>query len=304
MPTQKKQRPQRRVTVAQRLEYVLISLLLGFFRVLGLDGASFVAGKFTRFVGPLLRSIARRGEDNLRLIFPDWSDAQIKATMGDVWENLGRTAGEYAHLDKLSVTGNHPRIQVEGVENIMPLAIDPGRAIFVTGHFANWEAAGIAADQMGLRFGFVYRALNNPLIDELITRKRAAVSKSVQIQKGIAGARPMVDALQDKISIAFLADQRLRTGGIPVPFMGHAAMTAPAAARLAIRHDLPVVPISNVRLNGARFKISVRKPIEFAASGDFSADVFALTEKINAALEKEVRAQPGQWLWLHRRWAK
>ncbi|MEM8771456.1 MAG: lauroyl acyltransferase [Pseudomonadota bacterium] len=300
--------PQRRsnrpVTLAHRFEFAVVVILMGLFRLLGVDRASAFSGYALRFLGPKLRSISKRGETNLRLIFPDWNERQVRDTISTVWENLGRTAAEYAHLDQFTTQGEAARIQHRGVEKILHLKEDPGRAVFVTGHFANWEIAGIVAQELGLEFGFVYRALNNPLIDEMIIKKRGAVTTRRQIPKGVAGARPMIDLLKDGLSIAFLADQKLNTGGISVPFMGHKAMTAPAAARIAVRFNLPVVPITTERADGARFNVEIHSPIDFTPTGDLLADVEALTIKINEALEAQIRKRPGEWLWFHRRWPK
>ncbi len=300
--------PQRRgnrpVTFGHRIEFAFVVAMLSFFRLFPVDFASKALGALLRTIGPLLRPISKRGEDNLRLIFPDWSEEQVRKTIADVWENLGRTAAEYAHLDKFSVDGEDPRIVAEGVDDILHVFDDPGRAVFVSGHFANWEISGITANQLGLRFGVIYRSLNNPLVDELIIARRAKTTTRRQIPKGPAGARPLVDLLKDNCSIAFLADQKLNAGGIRVPFLGRLAMTAPAAARLAVRFKLPVIPISTERLNGAHFRVTTHPPIDFAATGDLPKDVEALTIKINEALERDIRDRPGQWLWLHRRWPK
>ncbi len=303
LPERRSNRP---ITLAHRIEYALVVAMLRFFRLLGLDRASALSGRFSRFIGPKLRSLTKRGEDNLRRVFPDWSEEKISETLKEVYENLGRTGAEYAHLDKLSNFGDDPRIVCEGVDRITHIwnPGGPARAIFVTGHFANWEVTGINARELGLKFGVIYRALNNPLVDEMIIKKRGDAATRRQIPKGMAGARPLIDLLKDGYSVAILADQKLNTGGIPVPFMGRMAMTAPAAARLAVRFNLPVVPISNERLDGAYFKVTVNDPIPFERTGDLVADVEALTIKINEFLERDIRARPGQWLWLHRRWPK
>ncbi|MBT8473233.1 MAG: lysophospholipid acyltransferase family protein, partial [Marinicaulis sp.] len=300
LPERRSNRP---ITLGHRVEFIIARILLGFFRVIGIDAASFIAGKFLRITGPLIRPASRRGEENLRMAFPDWSDKKINAVMKDVWENLGRTGAEYAHLDKLHVSGENPRIISEGRDRVVDAFKNTNRAVFVTGHFANWEVSGIAAHQQELKFAVIYRALNNPLLDEWIIEKRGQVMTRRQIPKGIAGARPLIDALKQDYSLAFLADQKLNTGGIRVPFMGFDAMTAPAAARIAVRFNLPVIPNVVERLNGAYFKVTSYDPIEFLPSGDLVGDVEALTIKINEFLETEIRKNPGQWLWLHRRWA-
>ena len=301
LPDRRSNRP---ITIGHRLEYAIVVALFGLFRLLGLDRASALGGAGARFLGKILPRVSIRAENNLRMVYPDWDDNKIRETVGDVWENLGRTAAEYSHLNALTTTGEDPRIEVFGAKEITPLLIERGSGIFITGHFANWEVAGITATQLGLPFGFIYRASNNPLVDELIINKRAAVMTTRQIPKGWEGARGFIDLLKDRHSIAILMDQKLTTGGILVPFMGHMAMTSPAAARLALRFDLPLIQISTERLDGAHFKVTVHQPISFEQTGDLFADIEKLTVKINEALEKDVRAKPGQWLWLHRRWPK
>ncbi len=299
-----KRRSNRPVTIGHRLEYAIVVALFGLFGLLGIDRASAFGGASAKFFGRILGRVSQRAVNNLRMVYPDWDDKKIQETVDEVWENLGRTAAEYAHLKALTTTGGDPRIEVVGAKEITPLLIERGCAIFITGHFANWEVAGITATQLGLPFGFIYRASNNPLVDELIIKKRAAVMTTRQIPKGWDGARGFIDLLKDRHSIAILMDQKLTTGGIPVPFMGHTAMTSPAAARLALRFNLPLVQISTERLHGAYFKVVVHDPIPFEPSGNLGADIEKLTIKINEALEKDVRARPGQWLWLHRRWPK
>ena len=92
--------------------------------------------------------------------------------------------------------------------------------------------------------------------------------------------------------------------GIPVPFFGADAMTAPALAQLALRLTCPVVPVRVKRLEGANFQVIVSPPIEFTSSGDQQADLLAYMTKINAIIEGWIRDTPGQWLWLHNRWPK
>jgi KDO2-lipid IV(A) lauroyltransferase len=79
-------------------------------------------------------------------------------------------------------------------------------------------------------------------------------------------------------------------------------MTTPAPAALALKLKVPMIFASNKRLGGARFAVTVYPPLEFTPSGDDDADMRAMTEAINLRLEEMVRADPGQWLWIHRRW--
>jgi lauroyl/myristoyl acyltransferase len=48
--------------------------------------------------------------------------------------------------------------------------------------------------------------------------------------------------------------------------------------------------------------MSYHAPVQFTPSGDHDRDVLALTTQINDVLEQMIRAEPSQWLWVHRRW--
>jgi lauroyl/myristoyl acyltransferase len=42
--------------------------------------------------------------------------------------------------------------------------------------------------------------------------------------------------------------------------------------------------------------------VEFTPSGDDARDIHALTAANTVGIEEMVRADPGQWLWIHNRW--
>jgi KDO2-lipid IV(A) lauroyltransferase len=90
--------------------------------------------------------------------------------------------------------------------------------------------------------------------------------------------------------------------GIPVPFFGHPAMTAPALAEFALRYDLPLIPARVVRKRGgAYFNAKVYPPLEFTRTGDKEKDIMTA---VNAMIESWVREYPDQWFWVHKRWPK
>ncbi len=297
-------RSNRPVTIAHRVEYAAVVVLGAIFRLLGVDAASAIAGRFTRIVGPMFTSISNRARTNLKIAFPEWDDDRIASTTRDVWENLGRTSAEFAHLAAFAPDAHPNRVVIDGAEKLSAIRKAASPVIFVSGHLANWEVMSIALHAAGIDYLTVYRAANNPLVDGLIIRERAKVMSRRLAPKGKRGGRDMIDAIKSGASIAMLVDQKLTSGGVASPFFGKKAMTAPAAARLSLKYGAPIVPISVERLNGTHFKLTVHDAVRFEPSGDTIADTQSLTDAINLELEKMVRATPGQWLWLHRRWPK
>ncbi|MGL4242931.1 MAG: lipid A biosynthesis lauroyl acyltransferase, partial [Beijerinckiaceae bacterium] len=78
----------------------LVHLVFGFLRLLGPRRASDLGGFLTRLVGPLLPA-HRTAIGNIRAVFPDMPDAEVRRIARGAWENLGRTGAEYAHLHHL-----------------------------------------------------------------------------------------------------------------------------------------------------------------------------------------------------------
>jgi KDO2-lipid IV(A) lauroyltransferase len=115
------------------------------------------------------------------------------------------------------------------------------------------------------------------------------------------GAREIVTALKGGAAIAMLMDQKLNEG-LPVPFFGRPAMTAPAIAQFALKFRCPVYPARAERLGGSRIRVTVLPPLDIRETGDKEADIFKILTDINMLLESWIRERPEQWLWIHRRW--
>ena len=283
-----------------RIEAVLFRALIAGSRTLGLDIAAAIGAFVGRNIGPRIAR-SQRARRNLKRAFPEKDDAEIAAIIRDMWDNLGRTAVELAHLEKFHCYETGGRIEITGVEHIDRARDSQNGAIYVAGHFANWELLPLGASQRGVHVAGVYRAPNNRRIDDWILAKRRSLIAPIQIPKGASGARELVGHLRTGGHIAMLVDQKMNDG-IAVPFFGRDAMTPPAAAILAIKYGCPIIPATIERLNGSRFRVTAFPPLDVLLTGDQETDVLAILTEINSLLESWIRARPAQWLWLHNRW--
>jgi KDO2-lipid IV(A) lauroyltransferase len=291
----------RALSLTQKLRYgaeaALFMAFMGFFRLIGLDAASAVGGFIGRHIFSLTR-VTARARENLALAFPEKTVVEREVIIRAMWDNLGRVVAEYAHLDKFDLHGPDPRIRIENVPEVEKIR---GQGVLLlSGHFANWEMMPIAASRLGLDGAIVYRPPNNPYVDRYIARARSKKGYAEQISKH-RGTKRIFTLLRGGKAILLLADQKTNEG-IPAPFFGRDAMTTPAPAALALKLKVPVLFASNKRLGGARFAVTVHPPLVFTPSGDDDADMRAMTAAINLRLEEMVRADPAQWLWIHRRW--
>ena len=290
--------------LAYRIEGAAARIALALLRALGPVRASNVCGGVARAVGPLL-PVSRVADANLRMVLPELDGPARRRVVKGVWENLGRTAGEFAHVGQLEENGSGPGWEVVGAEHIEALAARGGPAILFTGHIGNWEVLPLATARKGVQFATLYRPADNPLIDQIILELRRASEGANEklFPKGAQGARQTLLHLRQGGYVGLLQDQKMNDG-IEVRFFGRPAMTASALAALALRLGCPVLPTYAQRIAPARFLVTYERPVPLPQTGDRAADVAALTQAVNDRLEAWIRARPESWLWLHRRWPK
>ena len=264
------------------------------------------AGAFMRRIGPLLPE-HRIGRDNLRAAFPDKSAAEIDNILAGVWDNLGRIAVEFAHLDDFCVDGaGVPKPDVityapEAAERYRRM-VDSGRPILgFAAHLANWELPAVAAKLLVPRSAVLYRRPNIRPISDVIVKLRAPLMGEL-VPTGLDAPVRLARLLRSGTHVGMLVDQHM-TKGVEVIFFGRRCRTNPLIALIARQTGCPIHGLRAVRkADGNSFALDITDAIEPARHADGGFDVQGTMQKITSVIEGWVREHPAQWLWLHRRW--
>lgn len=284
-----------------RLETIAWDLIYWWpMKALGPDRASNFLGWLMRTISPLF-SQNKTVHRNLSMAFPDLSEDERERIARASWESAGRTAGELPHLPAI-----HPyegdRVEVVGAEYLDQVEASDRGAVFISGHFANWEVMAAVICRRPVDCLVTYRALNNPHIDRRLNKVRHDYGIGVLTPKGL-GTRELMRALSKGRCVALMNDQKFNQG-LEVPFFGHDAMTAPGPSRLALKYQVPIVPVSTRRTGPARFRVEIHKPFLPETTGNMEQDLTRCLERITKFIEAEVRSNPEQWFWQHRRWPR
>lgn len=268
---------------------------------MGLERASDAGAALLRKIGPLapVQNVARV---NMRIAFPDAHDYEIDELLDAMWDNFGRTLGEFPNMHRFDFSPDSDQVEVEGAEILRELDAQGQPAVLVGGHFANWEllAAVIVRNMKDCRI--TYRHANNPHIDRAIIDQRKAYGVQILAPKGGMGAKEIMQALKKGASVGLMNDQKMNDG-IAAPFFGREAMTAPGPSRMALRYDCPLVPMSIIRKDRTRFKVTVYEPLEKPDKNEPDAILKSVT-RINQFIEEQIHKAPSQWFWVHRRFEK
>ncbi|WP_309087643.1 lysophospholipid acyltransferase family protein [Phenylobacterium sp.] len=285
--------------IAWRLEALGFDALAGLARLFPIDAVSGFGAWLFRTLGPLT-SARRVAERNLRIAFPEASDAEIDRLMVLQWEELGRWIAEFPILDRIAA--DPERVTVENGERLGEIAAGAGPVVFISGHFSAFEVMAAAIVRAGVPCQITYRAMNNPHVDSRVRKNRFRYGVRLFAPKGLEGARELMRALSRGESVALMNDQKFN-GGVAAPLFGVMAHTAPGPSTFALRFGVPLQPMSVQRVGpGARFKVIVHEPIRLTDTGDRDADIAAGVARVNAFIEDRVRARPHEWFWVHKRW--
>jgi len=241
---------------------------------------------------------------NLVAAFPEKSPAEIDAILIGVWDNLGRVAAEFAHLDRLTI-GDPRNLPYLRFDDQMAQRFDRVRddgkpALVFAAHLANWELPAIMASAFGLDAMVLYRRPNIGAIADAVIAIRKG-SMGTMVPTGADAPIRLARALENNRHVAMLVDQHF-VKGVEVTFFGRRCRANPLIAKLAAHVDCPIHGTRIIREAGGRFRAEITDEIPPVRDAAGKVDIQGTMQAITTVIEGWVREHPEQWLWLHRRW--
>ena len=244
-------------------------------------------------IGPLA-GYRGRVRDNLALIWPDLPQDRVAALTRDVLDNVGRTLAELYSPQEFKANVADSALLGEGLTQILAAQAQGRGVILVSGHFGNHDIARAVLASRGMAVAALYRPQRNPYFDRHFAATIRAISEPL-FARGRRGLAELVTHLKKGGVLGMLIDQHIHHGAA-LTFLGHRALTALSAADLALKYDCLLVPVYGIRhADGLHFDLLVEPAIPHGTAA-------AMTQALNNSLERQVRAHPGQWFWVHRRW--
>jgi KDO2-lipid IV(A) lauroyltransferase len=237
---------------------------------------------------------------NLQVAFPDLSEAQRQALAIRVWGNLGGVLAEYPHLHKLVDIGPASHTDIEMTDLSKPIVENKQSAVYVTPHLGNWEIAAATVARLGIPITTIYSPQSNPWIDRMVQSIRESLGLEFVTKQN--ALRQLVKELRRGRSVGMLPDQRIDEGE-PVPYFGVDAPTTTSPAWLAIKMNIPLIPVEIERTGADRFRAVFHDPIDTRADiADIRERALETTRQVNACFERWIRKHPEHWHCTKRRW--
>jgi KDO2-lipid IV(A) lauroyltransferase len=253
-------------------------------------------------VGLYLLGVRRRVVlDNLRLAFPEKTEAERRAIARATYRNLGEVIPAFLRLPSLSAAELGAIFEYDAWDRFERAKAMGKGVIVCTAHFGNFEVLAAAHNLRGVPISIVSRSMNVALWER--TRLHAGVEDIVVGKGGALSAA--VRALRAGRVLGYVIDQSEPSRSAVYPrFFGVPVATAATPAVLARRTGAPVIFMVSVPLPDGRHRVAIEGPLFPPSTGDHARDTLAFMQDLNDRLEAWIRRHPERWYWLHRRWKR
>ena len=240
------------------------------------------------------RKVALR---NLELCFPDMSPAERLGLAQQHFRWLGRSLLERGLLWYASPARLRRLIHVEGDVTLAERSDKP--VMWLAPHFMALDVAGASVLLFQKRKGIsIYQQQSDPVMDAALRRGRLRLGNAEIFSRDEAG-KALVRAIRRGDAFFNLPDMDFGTRDAAfVPFFGVSATTLLAPSRMARALGMVVQPVvAEILPGGAGYRVRFEAPWTDFPSDDAVAD----SARMNRWIESEIRRNPAQYLWVHRR---
>ena len=277
-------------------QFIIISLLLFFFKILGLKLARFIASKLFLFFGPFFRS-KKIIEKNITFAFSKSDKSFKNQIINNMWESYGKIFAEYMFIKIFRENSSKKFFDIKGQEILEKIKFSGEPVIFISGHFDNFELMAMHIEKSGIDLAAIYRPLNNNFINPLMENIRKKYICHKQIKKGVSGTKEILKYFKSGTSIALMIDQRV-SQGIRSTLFEKEALTTTIPAQFVKKFNCKIVPIYIERKIDENFILEIMEPLSF----NNDQTIENITLKCNQILEEMILRNPNQWIWSHNRW--
>ncbi len=279
-----------------------IRIVLFKVRIVPWKWTSYFCAQLGQMAFYFLKKERAKAINNLTIAYgAEKSNSEIRAMAREVFMNLGRSAAELAI--KLNI--NDPEKYFSNVEVIgkehAEKAYARGKGIInIVPHLGCWEALPKAITMLGFSAGAVVKNLKNEQLNNWVINQREFNGFKV-LPRG-STYKAILQFLKQNNSLGMLIDQDTSVKSVFVDFYGKPAYTPIGAAMLALDSDATVYTTSYIRTRGNRYKFVFGEPMEIIRTGNREEELQLNTERFHAAVEKQIKEYPTQWVWMHERW--
>lgn len=285
------------VTIAQNyIEYIAFRLFIGLFRLMPYRLSRRIAFILFYVIGYKIGIRKKVAATQLIKVFPSLSPKELSSLLWKIYRSMALSALESYVMDDDDLVNS---TTVEGKEHVdQALAMGKG-AILATCHFGNWEAARVLPTK-GIPVAVIVKKQRNTLFNDYTEKVRKKQGANlIDMKKAMRGIK---HHLKQNEMIAILADQNAGKNGLITDFLGFPASHWIGAAKISLKHKIPIVPGFALRTETETINVVFEPVIFYPDKADTEENCLLIINEINTIFERYIRKYPEQWFWVHKRW--
>lgn len=248
--------------------------------------------------GRLLHALGLRKKvvvTNLKICFPELNINSRKQLIKKHYQELGIMVTQTLKAFLSQTKKIEQNSIIHGGEHIQACLDNNQGVLLVAGHFTSLDIAGkILCKQFPI--AGMYREHKHPLTEYIVTKSRLKYAVKMFKREEL---RPIIKHLKSGGILWYAPDQDYRRGqSVFVPFFNHLASTITATHQMARLSKCAVLYFHVQRNNKPPFYTLTLSP----AMGKFpTKDALEDTKRVNQEIEKMVKKNPHEYLWVHKR---
>ena len=295
-----KRKKRRKNPLLQRIEYTVYRFVARRVTAMSEEAVYRWGTRLGALGSRVLRGRDRMAMRNLRVVYPERPERELRKIADDCWRHFGREVLMGIQTQNLSLEQLAERCPFVN-EHLVEESVARGKGtMLVSAHFGGWEVAGLAIMSRVQNIRTVARPLDNELLERELQQIRARTGAEVVDRR--KAARVLLKGLAENGVLALLVDQSvLPREGVLVPFLGRPAWTTLAPAKMALRAGSTIV-FGFCIPDGLRHRLEFEEPIRADLLTEAERDPVELTKRINEIISRRIHARPELWLWMHDRW--
>lgn len=245
----------------------------------------------------MLRRRRQIAADNIRRCFADKSPAQQTQLVRDHFSALGLMAMEMLIAWWRNENTIPAKSTISGLEHLQTALAQGKGVLLLSAHFTCLEIGGaLLKRDTKLTIHGMYRRHENPVIEHVMRTLR---QRWFDVMIPRDDAKTMLRSLKQGGIVWYASDQAYRgRNSVLAPFFGHLVTTNPGTSRIAKLSGAPIVPYFPLRKgNTLNYELRILPPLSTIPSGDLIEDATVM----NQLIEEQIKIQPEQYYWVHRR---
>lgn len=260
---------------------------------------AYVMGDFAYYC---LRPRRKLVETNLAYAFPEKSSQEITDISRQVYRNQAVNLLEVLRLPLLQSRKDAAKlIDLHLDEFLAKTRAREKGGVLVSGHFGNWELAGVCIGLLVTPIAVVAKKLKNRLVNNEIERLRRLHGNTVIYKK--QALREGLAVLRDGGIVTVLGDQSDPKGGFFMDFLGRDASVFLGPAFLTLRARVPMFALMCRRQPNGKYVLEAEE-IDTSDLSFSKENIRELTVRYTKVLEKYIFRYPEEWFWVHDRWKR